>query len=192
MHATRGERLGSYRCTKRNCLQSRISRATGTVEWPCKEAQKEFFQQHSSLKGTKLKQQLYFTLSHMEKATTVDKDGHDIEWLDEIDLQTKYQNKPEQLKSILEKAERREHPTRSVTLYADITTTTMHSKAHAVELEAKRKAASFEVVKANEPIKSAKKLKQERPPRNGEPPARKAKPLNTKQRAMFSEYGAEA
>ena len=97
-------------------------------------------------------------------------------WM-KLTFQTKYKDKPEQLKSVLEKAEQREHPTRGVTLRADITMTTMHAKAHAVEFEAKRKAASSEVVKATEPIKVANNLKQERPPGNGEPPARNAKPL---------------
>ena len=59
----------------------------------------------------------------------MDKDGQYIEWLDEIDLQTKYKDKPEQLKSVLEKADQREHPTRGVTLYADITLNSMHANA---------------------------------------------------------------
>ncbi len=84
----------------------------------------------------------------MEKDTTMNKDGQYIEWLHEIDLQTKYKDKPEQLKSALEKADRREHPNRGVTLYADITIKTVHSKAIAVEVEAKRNATSFEWAKA--------------------------------------------
>ena len=62
---------------------------------------------------------------------------------------------PEQLKPIWEKADRREHPTRSVTVYADITLDTLHPKAIEAEVEAKRKATSSEVVKATEPSKGA-------------------------------------
>ena len=67
----------------------RIYRALGTIDWPSKEAKTEFFKQHSSLAGTRLKQELDITLSHMEKETTMDKGGQDIEWLDEIELQAK-------------------------------------------------------------------------------------------------------
>ena len=38
LHEARGERLGSYRCTKCNSLQSRIYRAKGAIELPSKEA----------------------------------------------------------------------------------------------------------------------------------------------------------
>ena len=77
----------------------------------------------------KLKQQLHITLSHRENETTMDKGGHDIEWLDETDLQTQYEDKPEQLKSVLEKANQREPQTRVVTFYGDITIQTLHAKA---------------------------------------------------------------
>ena len=40
-----------------------------------------------------------------------------------------------------------------------------------------------EVAQATDPSKGAHKLKQDRQPWNGEPPARNSKPLNTKQRA---------
>ena len=53
-------------------------------------------------------------------------------------MQTKYKDNPEQLKSILEKADQREHPTRGATLYADMTIKTLHAKAIDVEVEAKR------------------------------------------------------
>ncbi len=54
------------------------------------------------------------TLSQMEQETTMDNDGKYIEWLDEIDLQATYKDKPEQVKSVLEKAAQREHPTTGV------------------------------------------------------------------------------
>ena len=60
-HEARGERLGTDRRTKCNCLRSLIYRANGTIEWPPKEANNVFSQQHSSLAGTKLKQQLAIT-----------------------------------------------------------------------------------------------------------------------------------
>ena len=74
-----------------------------------------------------------------------------------IDLQAKSENKPEQLQSILERADQREHPTRGVTLYADITCKTKHGETVKVEIEAKRKATSSEVAKATEPSTGAKK-----------------------------------
>ena len=91
----------------------------------------------------------------MENETNMGKDGQEIEWLAELDLQTKYKDNPEQLKSVLEKADRREHPTRGVTLYADVTSNTLHSNAIEVEVGAKRKATSSEVAKATEPSKGA-------------------------------------
>ena len=68
----------------------------------------------------------------------------------------KYNGKPEQVKSVLEKAEQSEHPTRGVTLYAYITIKTLHSKAIEVEVEAKRKATSSEGAKATAPSTGAK------------------------------------
>ena len=68
-------------------------------------------------------------------------------------------------------------------MYAEITLNTMQAKAIEVEVEAKRKAASSKVANAVVPNKGANKFAQERPPRNGEPPARNSKPPNTKQRA---------
>ncbi len=164
---------------------ARAYSAKSTIDWPSKEAQKECLQQHGSLAGTQLKQQLDITLLQMEKETTMDKDCQYNARLDEMDLHIKYNNTPEQLKSILEKAGQIEHPTRGVTLYAYITIKTLISKALEVEVEAKRKATSCEVAKATEPSKRANILKQERPPGNGEPPARNSKPLNTKHMARL-------
>ena len=54
-------------------------------------------------------------------------------------MQTKSKAKPEQLKSVLEKADQRAHPTRGANLYADFTIKTLHSKASEVEVEANKK-----------------------------------------------------
>ena len=186
LHVPKGDNPGSHRCNKCNSLQSRIYRAKGTMNWPSKEAKVEFYKQHSALTGNELKKELEITLSTVQKETTRDKDDENVEWLDETDLKTRYKDKPQQLKSILEKAETREHPTRNVTLYADIVFKTLHSHAFEVETEAKRKATSHDVVKGAKKIKQEKQeqdkqVKKER----GEPPARDAKPLATGHRAKL-------
>ena len=106
LHVPKGDNPGSHRCNKCNSLQSRIYRAKGTMNWPSKEAKLEFFKQHSALTGNELKKELEITLSTVQKETTRDKDDENVEWLDETDLKTRYKDKPQQLKSILEKAEK--------------------------------------------------------------------------------------
>ena len=172
----------SYRCTKCNSLQTRIYRAKGSIPWPSNEAKKDFFQQHSALTGQELKKELEITLSQVEKERARDYDEQVAEWLDEIDLQAKYKDKPAQLKSILEKAEKREHPTRGVTLYADITYLSQRTGIVEVETAGKRKATSHEVLKAAKKIKDEKQEKQKRGPSS----AFTAKPLATSQRAKLA------
>ena len=163
-----------YRCSMCNSLSSRIYRAKGRVQWESKEAKKDFFLQHATLAGNDLKQELEHATTQLERETTNDYDDADTAWLDEVDLQQKYKDKPDQLKSIMDTAETREHPTRKVTLYADINFSSKHSKRHEVEAETKRKCTSMETVKG------AKKPKKEKPEKTED------KPLNKGQKAKLT------
>ena len=73
-------------------------------------------------------------------------------------------------------------------MYAVIAINTLHTEAFDMEVEAKRKAISSEGAKATAPSTGANKLKQYKPPRDIEPPARNSKPLNTKQRARLVKF----
>ena len=167
-----------FRCNLCNRLSSRIYRAKGRVQWESKEAMKDFFLQHTTLAGKDLKKELEHVATQVERDTTLDTDNASTCWVDEEDLRTTYENKPSQLKAMLETAETRMHPTRKVTLYADITYNSKHSKSHEVQGENKRQRAS------TEKVKGAKKPKKDT---DGDEPqkAPKGKPLSTGQRAKL-------
>ena len=172
---------GFYRCVMCNRLSSRIYRAQGKVDWVSKEARKEFFLQHSTLTGKDLRKELVNTTTQVEKETSKVDADEDVEWLDEVDLKAKYENKPDQLKAILSTAETRTHPTRKVTLYADITFKTKSSKSHEFQAEAKRQCTSLEV------IKGPKKIKKEEGDDGGAAAApTQNKPLSNPQRARLT------
>jgi len=163
-----------YRCNCCNALMSRIYRANGKVNWVSKEARQEFFQMHSALAGEDLKKELECVTTQVEKDSIKDNDDADVIWLDDIDLKKKYEHKPAQLKALMETAETREHPSRKVKLYADVSFNTKKSKIHEAYLELKRQSTSTEMFKA------PKKVKKEEA--GGAAAGSKDKPVSTGQR----------
>ena len=153
---------GFYRCTKCNNFSSRIYRAKGRVEWASAEAKQEFFAKHNHLCGKELKKVLEHTSTQVERDVAKDQDDEDIEWLDEMDLKDKYQHKPDQLKSILDTAEQRFHPTRMCTLYGDIKFSSKSSRGHESHDESKRKCTSVEELKGPKKVKVEKVEKVEK------------------------------
>ena len=150
-----------HRCTKCNSFSSRIYRAKGRVAWASAEAKQEFFAKHNHLCGKELKKELENTTTQVERDVAKDQDDEDIEWLDEMDLKDKYQHKPDQLKSILDTAEKQFHPTRKCTLYADIKFSSKSSRGHESHEESKRKCTSVEVLKGPKKVKVEKPVKRE-------------------------------
>ena len=171
-----------YRCTKCNNFSSRIYRAKGRVGWASAEAKQEFFAKHNHLCGKELKKELESTTTQVERDVGKDHDDEDTEWLDEMDLKERYQHKPDQLKSIMETAEKKFHPTRKCTLYADIKFSSKSSRGHESHEESKRKCTSVEVVKG------AKKVKLEKVNAEAEAAGVTPKPkgLNKGQRARLT------
>ena len=171
-----------HRCTKCNSFSSRIYRAKGKgLSWASAEAKQEFFAKHNHLCGKELKKELDFSTIQVERDVAKDQDDEDIEWLDEVDLKDKYKNKPDQLKSILDTAEKKFHPTRKCTLYADIKFSSKSSRGHESHEESKRKCTSVEMLKGPKKVKVDKVEKVE-----AEGDAPQSKSLGKKERARLA------
>ena len=79
----------------------------------------EFYKQHAHLRGEDLKAKLEDIVTDWKTSTTRFEFTQDADYLDEIDLKTKYEKKPEVLDNILKNGRRFFCPIKKVTLYAD-------------------------------------------------------------------------
>ena len=85
------------------------------------------------------------------------------DWLDEVDLKSKYAEKPEQVAAIMQNANTMVHPTRRVTLYEDIDYKSKRGIASSYTTTTKRSACQEDVRKA-EKTKAEPKPKCEAKP----------------------------
>ena len=100
-------------------------------------------------------------------------------WLDEIDLKDKYNNKPEQLKNIMETADTMVHPLRKATLYEDFDFVRTEREGHQILSEG-RKEQSQET-KAKKAKVKKEPADQQLAPAHAPKEVSKFKPLTDKQ-----------
>jgi len=105
-------------------------------------------------------------------------------WLDEIDLKDKYNNKPEQLKNIMETADTMVHPLRKATLYEDFDFVRTEREGHQILSEG-RKEQSQET-KAKKAKVKKEPADQQLAPAHAPEEVSKFKPLTDKQKGQVT------
>ena len=106
-------------------------------------------------------------------------------WLDEIDLKDKYNNKPEQLKNIMETADTMVHPLRKATLYEDFDFVRTEREGHQILSEG-RKEQSQETKAKKAKVKKEPADQQLAPPAHAPNEVSKFKPLTDKQKGIVT------
>ena len=106
-------------------------------------------------------------------------------WLDEIDLKDKYNNKPEQLKNIMETADTMVHPLRKATLYEDFDFVRTEREGYQILSEG-RKEQSQET-KAKKAKVKKEPADQQLAPAHAPEEVSKFKPLTDKQKRVLQE-----
>jgi len=161
------EKIGygnSFKCKACNRLLTRLSRLVAEndlqEEWGGidQEGRVRFMADASEKFGNALKMAVQETIEECKVTEANDSFNNDGHFLDEDDLKTKYEKKPQQLKAILENARSMSCPIRKVKLYEDPDYSSKASQGQTTTTVQKRKC------ERDSAIKPQKKPKVEKPP----------------------------
>ena len=154
----------SFQCKACNSLVSRLNRMVAKIdlneEWKGidQESRARFMAESSGKFGKDLKLAVEETIEECKVTEANDSFNNDGHFLDEDDLKTKYEKKPQQLKAILENARSMSCPIRKVKLYEDPDYSSKASQGQTTTTVQKRKC------ERDSAIKPQKKPKVEKPP----------------------------
>lgn len=177
---------GVYVCVQCNRLSARVYKLTAdnqdlsiSFSTLTRDERADFFLKNADLMGKDLAKAITNTASLSYTDEQVDGFLASGKWLDEIDLDEKYKNKPEQLAEIKKRARTFVHPTRQVKLYEDLD---FDSTAG---LTAKRKAEQRVESQSNEQEKKPKRQKTEKSS-EAKTEKRAEKPLTAQQQEKYA------
>ena len=175
-----------YVCVQCNRLSARVYKLTAdnqdlsiSFSTLTRDERADFFLKNADLMGKDLAKAITNTASLSYTDEQVDGFLASGKWLDEIDLDEKYKNKPEQLAEIKKRARTFVHPTRQVKLYEDLD---FDSSAG---LTAKRKAEQRVESQSNEQEKKPKRQKTEKSS-EAKTEKRAEKPLTAQQQEKYA------
>ena len=177
---------GVYVCVQCNRLSARVYKLTAdnqdlsiSFSTLTRDERADFFLKNADLMGKDLAKAITNTASLSYTDEQVDGFLASGKWLDEIDLDEKYKNKPEQLAEIKKRARTFVHPTRQVKLYEDLD---FDSTAG---LTAKRTAEQRVESQSNEQEKKPKRQKTEKSS-EAKTEKRAEKPLTAQQQEKYA------
>ena len=177
---------GVYVCVQCNRLSARVYKLTAdnqdlsiSFSTLTRDERADFFLKNADLMGKDLAKAITNTTSLSYTDEQVDGFLASGKWLDEIDLDEKYKNKPEQLAEIKKRARTFVHPTRQVKLYEDLD---FDSTAG---LTAKRTAEQRVESQSNEQEKKPKRQKTEKSS-EAKTEKRAEKPLTAQQQEKYA------
>ena len=158
-------------------LQQKDPSLVGLIDKLTKDDKAKFYADSKELLGDNLVAKIRATSQEVTESSNFGSSHFKGVWLDEDDLNAKYETKPFQLECVKEKARTMIHPTRGCTMWEDLQFTTEASNQHKRTTQQYLHTESEEKVKKPR-IKVAAKVKAEAEPK----PDRAFKPLTDKGR----------